>query len=136
MKVSNKTQYGFRAMAFLANSYEKEGVCSLREISDIEGIPFEFLEKIAVELKNADLIDSKKGSKGGYFLKKNPSEIKIGEILSALDDTSFTFVKCVGKDDEVCPNECNCRVKTIWGKIQKSLDSTLSSITLNDVIKD
>jgi Rrf2 family protein len=136
MKVSSKTQYGFRAMAFLANSYEKEKAFSLREVSEVEGIPFDFLEKIAAELKNADLIDSKKGSKGGYFLKKNPSEIRIGEILSALDDTSFTFVKCVSKDDEVCPNECNCRVKGIWTKIQSSLDSTLSSMTLNDVIKD
>ena len=74
MRVSKKTQYGLRAMVYLAKYSSKEKICPLKEISQKEDIPFDFLEKIISELQTARLVKAKKGVQGGYFLTKHPKK--------------------------------------------------------------
>ncbi|MGC9031345.1 MAG: RrF2 family transcriptional regulator [Minisyncoccia bacterium] len=135
MRFSKKTQYGLRAMIYLARCYFKNKTCSLREISEDENIPFDFLEKIILRLKKANLIGARKGSRGGYFLIKNPEKIKISEIIKILEGT-ISPVLCVANEKEIaifCPQKNKCLAKNLWKKIEMVLNSTLNSITLADL---
>jgi len=129
MKISTKSQYGLRAMVYLAKNKNK--ICPLKEISNREGISFDYLEKIISKLEKFGLVKAKKGVQGGYFLAKKPSKIKIGEIIKTLEKEIF-LVKCI---KNFCPREKNCLAKNFWRKIQKVLISALNSITLSDLIK-
>ena len=134
-RISTKSQYGLRAMVYLAK--RKDKVCPLREISKKEGISFDYLEKIISKLKKVGLIKTKKGVQGGYFLAKSPKKIKIGEIIRPLEGEKG-LVKCMalGKRGKYhCPRERKCLTKNFWRKIQDSLNSALNSITLADLIK-
>ena len=120
-------------MVYLAKSKSK--IISLKEISKKEKIPFYYLEKIISELKRIGLVESKKGSQGGYFLAKKPEKIKIGKIIMALE-IKKGLVKCIVKDKKYrCPLEKKCLTKNFWQKIQSSIEKTLNSITLADLIK-
>ena len=81
LKISTKSQYGLRAIVYLATSKEK--INPLRAISKKEGISFDYLEKILSKLEKTGLVKAKKGVLGGYFLAKTPKKIKIAEILKA-----------------------------------------------------
>jgi len=134
-KISTKSQYGLRAMVYLARFQDK--ICPLRVISKKEGISFDYLEKIILKLEKTGLIKAKKGSQGGYFLGREPSKIKIGEIIRTLEGNAG-LVKCItlGKGGKYhCPKERECLTKNFWKKIQDSLNSALNSITLADLIK-
>lgn len=128
MKISKKTQYGLRAMVYLAKFPGK--IYPLKQISKAEAISLDFLEKILSKLEKASLVKSKKGVRGGYFLARKPSKIRIGEIIRVLEK-EITLVKCV---KYFCPREKKCLTKNFWKKIQNALISKLNSITLADLI--
>jgi len=135
MKVSAKTQYGLRAMVLLA---KKGKMCSSKEIAKKEGIPAQYLEKIISELEKAKLVKAKRGAQGGYILAKNPREINAGEIIKTLEGT-MAPVLCIAKEKGkkyCCPHEKGCLAKNVWQEIQDVLNATLSSITLEKLIKD
>ena len=127
MKISKKTQYGLRAMVCLAKKYKSKQICSTKSISQIEGIPFDFLEKIVSLLEKADLVKGKKGIGGGYILAKNPNKITAKDIVEIFEKTNS--VNCV-----LCGRSRKCLTKTVWGKIDEAFEKTLKSITLKDLI--
>jgi Rrf2 family protein len=138
MKISKRSQYGLRAMVYLAKLGLKKKICPLKKISRDEEIPFDFLEKIFSKLKKEGLIKAKKGVRGGYFLALEPKKIKVGEIIRILEGT-MAPVFCIAKEKEkrfFCPRKKNCPTKDVWKKIQNILNSTLNSITLADLIKN
>jgi len=128
MRISKKAEYGLRAMVYLAKNAAPKNPCSLKEISQEEEIPFDFLEKIMAELEKAKLVKAKKGVKGGYFLIKNPQKITVADIFIILGDVSV-LVGCVG-----CPRSRLCSTKEVWQEAQQSLDSAFS-VTLANLIK-
>lgn len=131
LKISTKSQYGLRAMVYLAK--HKKIICPIKTISKDEGISFDYLEKIISKLEKKGLVFAKKGVLGGYYLGRAPSKIRIGEIVTALEGRT-TLVKCL-PGGCYCPREKKCLAKSFWIKIQKTLDFALNSITLADLIK-
>lgn len=132
MKISTKSQYGLRAMVYLAKSEKK--VCPLKIISEAEGISFAYLEKILTKLEKVGLVGAKRGVGGGYFLERPPQKIRIGEIIKALEG-EISLVKCIAEKPRYsCPREKSCLTKDFWGKFQNLLDSALDSMTLADLI--
>lgn len=109
----------------------KERTCSLREISEKEDIPFNFLEKIILKLEKASLVRAKKGVNGGYFLAKNLKEIKIYQIIKSLDG-KINLVNCLSN---FCPRSDKCLARGFWQKINKIISSALNSVSLADLIK-
>jgi Rrf2 family protein len=78
--LSKKSQYAFKALIYLAERYD-EGPVLIADISKKKKIPLKFLENILLELKKAGILDSKKGKGGGYFLKKDPSKVKVANVI-------------------------------------------------------
>ena len=129
MQISIKSRYGLRAMVYLARA---ERICSAKEISQKEKIPFDFLEKIFSKLQQNGLIKSRRGTGGGYFLSKSPRKINVREILMVLEHKEIFPVLCKRKH---CFPKKKCPIRNVWKKIQKSLNSTLDAITLAHLIK-
>lgn len=133
MKISKKSQYGLRAMVFLAKNYShlpnKGQVFSVKTISEKEGIPFDFLEKIISQLEKEKLVEGKKGVQGGYFLAKTPAKISVANIVSSLEGKN-PLVNC-----NLCGKSKKCVSKNVWIKIENSLNKTLELIKLSELIK-
>ncbi len=129
VKISKKAQYGLRAMVYLGRVSLKKEIASLKKISQAEGIPFDFLEKIISSLEKAGLLKSKKGVSGGYFLARSPKRISAGEIMEALEG-EIAPVGCA-----LCGKSKRCLSKNVWDEVRASLVSTLNSITLYDLLK-
>ena len=131
MKISTKAQYGLRALIAIAKA--KEECISLKEISEKEGIPFDYLEKIISKLQKEGIVKAKRGKNGGYFLPCSPKKIKIKKVIEALEGDLVT-VKCLTKENFICPQENRCLAKNFWQTLKKAIDKTLNKITLADLI--
>ncbi len=90
MKISQKGLYALQAMMMLARRYN-EGAIRIRDIAYEEDLPEKFLELILLELKNARIVESVRGAKGGYQLRRPPSEIHLSEIIRLIDGPLAPF---------------------------------------------
>jgi len=129
MKISTKTRYGLRAIIYLAKTGE---VSPLKDIAREQDISFDYLEKIMAKLREAGLVESQRGPQGGYMLGEDPGNIKVGEVIRALEGADL--VECL-QNKESCPQAEGCLAKEVWQKLQKVLNQALDSITLKDLIK-
>src|ERR1700686_5341649 len=90
MKISQKGLYALQAMMMLARRYN-QGAIRIRDIAYEEGLPEKFLELILLELKNARMVESVRGAKGGYQLRRPPAEIALSEIIRLIDGPLAPF---------------------------------------------
>jgi Rrf2 family protein len=90
MKISQKGLYALQAMMMLARHY-RQGAIKIRDIAYEEALPEKFLELILLELKNARMVESVRGAKGGYQLRRDPSDIHLSEIIRLIDGPLAPF---------------------------------------------
>jgi Rrf2 family protein len=90
MKISQKGLYALQAMMMLARRHN-QGAIKIREIAYEENLPEKFLELILLELKNARMVESVRGAKGGYQLRRDPSDIRLSEIMRLIDGPLAPF---------------------------------------------
>ena len=128
MKISKKAEYGLLAMVHLAKGKNKHAI-SIREISNNENVPFEFLGKIFAGLEKANLVTAKHGANGGYFLAKSARLITAGDIVEILEG-KMSPANCV-----LCGKNKKCSSKNVWTKVDTAIEKTLKEITLANLIK-
>ncbi len=132
MRVSARELYGLRAMGEFARQYGK-GPLPLPQVAESQGISQPYLEKIAIDLRNANLLKSQRGAQGGYYLARAPESITAGDVVRALEG-SILPVQCVAEDRcTPCALEEGCATRGIWEKVRDRLVDTLNSITLADL---
>jgi Rrf2 family protein len=90
MRISQKGLYALQAMMMLARHYN-QGAIRIRDIAYEEELPEKFLELILLELKNARMVESVRGAKGGYQLRRPPAEIRLSEIIRLIDGPLAPF---------------------------------------------
>jgi Rrf2 family protein len=90
MKVSQKGLYALQAMMMLARRHH-QGAIKIRDIAYEEGLPEKFLELILLELKNSRMVESVRGAKGGYQLRRDPADIHLSEIIRLIDGPLAPF---------------------------------------------
>jgi len=90
MKISQKGLYALQAMMMLARHYH-QGAIKIRDIAYEEALPEKFLELILLELKNARMVESVRGAKGGYQLRREPADIHLSEIIRLIDGPLAPF---------------------------------------------
>jgi Rrf2 family transcriptional regulator, cysteine metabolism repressor len=131
--VPTKTQYGIRALVHLARLEAKAASEASADIAKAEGIPSKYLEGILTQLKTAGLVLSERGKKGGFKLSKPASEMRMIEIVEALEGE----VKPVGCLDDVgvCAQGDCCLPRIFWVGLKDAIDGYLGSRTLLDVIE-
>lgn len=90
MRISQKGLYALQAMMMLARNH-RQGAIKIRDIAYEEGLPEKFLELILLELKNARVVESVRGAKGGYQLRREPSDVPLSEIIRLVDGPLAPF---------------------------------------------
>ena len=133
MKLSNRSQYGVRAL-FDMTYYSNGKTVQINEISRRQGIPKRFLEQIFFSLKNSGIIDSTRGPKGGYSLARPPESITVGDIIRILEGP-IEPVPCttMEKDGSVCKYIDKCVTGMVWTEAGDLLSNYFNSITLQDL---
>jgi len=136
MKISKKTEYGLKAMVFLAKNPIRKAAkgapqspFSLREIAAKTKISFGFLERIFSKLEKAGLVKAKLGVRGGYFLAKPAKKISVADIVVVLEE-DLEVVHCQG-----CPMAGGCSSASMWQEVEQSINKTMGKKTLADLIK-
>ncbi len=133
IKLSTKGRYGTRLMLYLAKAYSqgKKSVV-LKDVSQEEGISLRYLEQIIIPLKFANLVKSIRGAGGGYSLTRKPSEIKLIDILEALEGPC-ALVDCV-IDKNFCNRLPRCATYEIWKEASMVLEDYFSKVTLQTLL--
>lgn len=132
MRVSAKELYGLRAMTEFAR-HHGQGPLSLAEVARAQGISQAYLEQIAIDLRRAGLLYSRRGAQGGYYLTRLPQAITAGDVIRALAG-SILPVECVAEQRcTPCSHEDACAARSVWEKVSNRLVETLDSITLADL---
>lgn len=152
MMFSTKAEYGVRVMVELArrastqadpsaNGEDVDAVVPLAEIAEHDGMPLAYLEHLVARLRKAGLLDSKRGSRGGYMLARPADQITMAEVVEALEgsiapiecisqaaDGSITCSRESGRSDDFCPT------KLLWTKVRLSIVRALLETTLADLL--
>ena len=131
MRISTKIRYGTRAMLELACHYG-EGPIELREIAKREDISLKYLEQVIVPLRTAGLVKSARGSRGGYFLGRHPSEIYLKDLVETLEGP-LNLIECL-KDPKVCQKVPYCITRDIWKEVSDAIDGIFHSVTLEEMV--
>ncbi len=136
--LSRKTKYAINALVYLAKKPAKEPVL-ISEIAEQEHIPKKFLETILLELRNAGILNSKKGKGGGYYLIKHPSEVNLAEIIRYFDG-AIGLLPCVThkyyEKCEECKDEITCGIRHAFLAIRNETVEMLKKDTLEVLIKN
>ena len=133
MKLTNKGRYAVMAMADLA-SYAGEKPISLTEISIRQNISLSYLEQLFLKLKNKKLVKSIRGSYGGYILEKPASQIKLSNIIYAVDETVKTL-NCKKDSKKGCNHKSmKCITHNLWDDLEKHINSFFENIKLEDLV--
>jgi Rrf2 family cysteine metabolism transcriptional repressor len=134
IKLSTKGRYGTRLMVNLARHYKNsQKAVILKNVSEEEGISLRYLEQIIIPLKIGKLVKSIRGAGGGYTLGRKPSEIKVCDILYALEGTC-SLVECL-EDESFCEKIKSCGTHEIWKGATDLLRNYFETITLQDVLE-
>jgi Rrf2 family cysteine metabolism transcriptional repressor len=143
MMFSTKAEYGVRVMVELARRAGEEPI-PLTEIAEHDGLPLAYLEHLVARLRKAGLVDSRRGSRGGYLLARAPSEITMAEVVEALEG-SIAPIECISESSDgsiVCARESAgpghaghiCPTKLLWTRVRFSIVRTLQETTLADLV--
>ena len=130
MQLTKKSSYGLIAALELASN-EVESPLSASAIADRYSLPHSFVEKILHQLKQAGLVTSTQGRKGGYRLAESPHRITVRQVLEALDE-SLDLVGCLGAGSP-CELTQICPTKRAWERIDRRFKETLDSLSLGDL---
>lgn len=133
MRVSTRGDYACRALLSLTLHAADGTPTSVRDIAERTGLPQPYLEQILLALKGAGLVRSKRGVGGGYVLARDPSEIRLSEIISAVDGPITLGSFGQPHEDGACDHEGQCVLLAIWNKAGEHMRKHLDSYTLASV---
>jgi len=140
MMFSTKAEYGVRVMVELARRDEADPV-PLAEIADDDGLPLAYLEHLVARLRRAGLVESRRGSRGGYLLARPANEISMAEVVEALEG-AIAPIECISEGADgalVCAREADpdhvCPTKLLWTRVHGSIVAALQETRLSDLVQ-
>jgi Rrf2 family protein len=130
--ITQKCQYALRAIFELARRGNL-GPVKISDIAKAQAIPAQFLETILNQLKQAGVVDSRRGIRGGYVLTASPSRMTAGDIIRQIDGLGKP-VKCVVGGGKDCPMRGNCAFEEMWDKAGKAVSEVFDGTTFQDLL--
>jgi Rrf2 family cysteine metabolism transcriptional repressor len=134
MMFSTRSEYGVRVMIQLGRRHGA-GPVALAEVAESEALPLAYLEQLVARLRKAELVSSTRGAHGGYELARDPAEIRMGEILRALEGPIAPMM-CASDDPEhatLCDRSARCSVNVLWVRVRDAVTGALDGMTLADL---
>ena len=134
MKLTTKGRYAVMAMADLA-LYQNGKPVSLNDISLRQNISLSYLEQLFSKLKNEKLVKSVRGPSGGYVLEKNPKDIRLSNIIFAVDEQVRTL-NCKKDSKKGCNGRTmKCITHNLWDDLEQHINNFFDNVSLNDLLK-
>lgn len=134
--LSMKAKYALRALMVLAR-HEKR-MLQIKAIAKEADVPQKFLETILLELKNQNVVDSKRGIFGGYFLNRDAHTIMIGNLIRGIDGP-LAPIRCASvshyRKCEDCVDETRCEIRKLMREVRDAIAGVLDSTSLADMLK-
>jgi len=135
MKLNAKSRYAVMALADIA-SFNKQNPVSLRDISLRQNISLVYLEQIFSKLKKNNIVKSIRGTNGGYVLTKDPEQIKLSNIFSAVDEKVKTLL-CKRESKKGCNNKSTkCITHYLWDDLEMHINDFFDKKNLGDLLKN
>ena len=135
MKINSKSRYAVMALADIA-SFNKQNPVSLRDISLRQNISLVYLEQIFSKLKKNNIVKSIRGTNGGYVLTKDPEQIKLSNIFSAVDEKVKTL-KCKRESKKGCNGKLTkCITHNLWDDLEMHINDFFDKKNLGDLLKN
>jgi Rrf2 family protein len=131
MKLSTRSRYGTRILVDLARHHD-QGPVQIGEISKRQDISVKYLEQLIRPLKQANLVTSVRGPKGGHLLAKKPEDISLGQIVRLFEGQS-ELVECISHPEKCSMSE-DCQVRLAWQDATRVLYEKLDSTTIADLV--
>ena len=132
MLVSRKCRYALRAILELAMRNSQDPI-KIADIAEARVIPTRFLETILNQLKQAGFVESRRGKKGGYFLKRSPDELTIGDVIKSIQG-SPDLAECMSSSKYKCSFYGGCVLLPIWEKAQKAVLDVYDGVTFQHLV--
>src|SRR5579864_5424731 len=133
MKISQKGPYAIQALMMLARHYQ-QGAIKIRDIAYEEVLPEKFLELILLELKNARMVESARGAKGGYQLRRDPSQIHLSDIIRLIDGPLAPFADAEHLRELIDRDLPHRALYQIFLDVRDAAARILDSATLADLV--
>ncbi len=133
MKITAKGEYALLALIELARSYDTNEVHSLDEIAERQEIPHQFLVQIFQNLRHAKLVESRRGSSGGYRLAMAPREITIGTVLELVEGELFTVHDGSTAELGTPAGAAATTLKNLWQEVETAIRKVVDNTTLDDL---
>src|SRR5579859_6329534 len=133
MKISQKGLYALQAMMMLARHYN-QGAIRIRDIAYEEALPEKFLELILLEMKNARMVESVRGAKGGYALRRAPSEIHLSEIIRLIDGPLAPFGDAEQLRVLIDKDHAHRALYQVFLDVRNAAAKILENTTLADIV--
>lgn len=135
MRFTTWAEYGLILSLHLARR-AADGPLSARDLAEGEGLPRDYVEQILLRLRRAGLVESVRGTKGGYLLAHDPTSISVKDVIEAAEQHTFE-VNC--DMHQVDPDRCRpssaCSIRPIWRELQRRIDGLLEGISLSDLVR-
>ncbi|OED47740.1 Rrf2 family transcriptional regulator [Leisingera sp. S232] len=135
MKLSTKGRYAMVALADIALQ-PKDALVPLGDISKRQDISLPYLEQLFVKLRRAGLVESVRGPGGGYRLAMTPSEVRVVDVLSAVDETVDAMHKGAGASGALSGSRAQSLTNRLWEGLSAHVYVFLHQTRLSDVIKN
>lgn len=133
MRLSTRARYGARALAELG-ALPQGRTLSARRVAQSLGISVKYLEQIMGALKAAGFVSAVRGVSGGYMLARAPGEIRLLDVLAALEGQP-TLVDCV-RDPATCDRSPTCATREVWKRVNDAVCGVLADTTVEDLVED
>ena len=134
MRFSVKSEYAVTAVLDMSLNADK-GPIHVRAIARRQAIPVRFLEQVMASLKKAGLVESIRGSQGGYVLSRDPKAINVAQIVEAIEGP-ITPMDCTnGTFEYRCLQMNGSVIKDVWEDVRKAITGVLSTVSIEDMRK-
>ncbi len=134
MRISTRGDYACRALLSLSLHAEQAEPTSVRDIAERTALPQPYLEQILLALKGAGIVKSKRGVGGGYILAKPAGEIRLSEIISAVDGPISVGDFGEPHKDGSCDHEGQCVLLSVWNLASEHMREHLAKYTLEEIV--
>ncbi|MCF6248572.1 MAG: Rrf2 family transcriptional regulator [Desulfobacula sp.] len=135
MRISYKTDYALKVILHLSDIYpDKKN--HIKDISKVQDIPQKFLEQVLLLLKKGGFVMSKKGPGGGYYLKKAPDQISMGDIIKYIDG-SVSPISCIDQGNEKsCDFSSFCVFKPVFHDVEKAILNIIGNKNFKELLQE
>ncbi|MDX6770036.1 MAG: Rrf2 family transcriptional regulator [Elusimicrobiota bacterium] len=136
MRITSSVEYATRLMTALAREHGNAPV-SAERLSASDNVPVDYVSQLLVKLRRAGLIESRRGSAGGYALARPPASITLGAVVRAVDGEVFEDV-CgkYQKGTKDCRHQGDCSISPVWKKLGALVTQYFEGVSLADILEE